>query len=308
MGYYDSRFEFTFPDKTFKPVSVLFGPNGCGKSTALRAIELLGRAKQYKRRNNDLLFRKMIYHTDYDPTLPHFKLLKEHMDIAGVFDYRGEQKLVYLTSNFEKYKDGIVRNDLESLRHDDTSLLLSMVFIDADNPMNMKKFQLPVDRKDMFLNIAETVYGYPVSLGIPVRSTEFEWDGREETYETFVNGNEKISGEHYDYYQDLIINKGNTRVHFKSMSDGERKIATLIRNLCDPVIIDRSDVVLIDNIEMHIYFKRHARMIDKLLECFPDKQFIVTSHSGILIDHVAEKYGKDCLFDVAEMKGETLLE
>jgi hypothetical protein len=41
---------------------------------------------------------------------------------------------------------------------------------------------------------------------------------------------------------------------------------------------------------MHIYFKRHTIMVDKIMEQFSDKQLFITDHSGILIDYVEKKY------------------
>ena len=110
------------------------------------------------------------------------------------------------------------------------------------------------------------------------------------------------------FYQDFIIEKGNVNVHYKAMSAGEKKIATLLRNLCDPETIDKSDIVLVDNIEMHVYFKRHKKMLDKILEMFPQKQFIVTTHSGVMIDHVREKFGDGCLYDIPIIKGQPLVD
>jgi len=286
-GYKDAEFDFTRGNGV-KPVSMFFGPNGCGKSTCLNAINFLGQAKQYAGRDNDLVFRKMTFHPDYDPTLPHFAKYKEPMNVRGVFDLGGEEKIVEISSkeNKDGKVEGIVQNDLDGFRN--------IVFIDADHPMNMKKFQLPGDFSDLFIDIAQVIYGYKVSLGKAVKT--FEKDSEEE------------EGESYVFYQDLMIDKGDAIVHFKSMSDGERKIATLLRNLCDPSVMDRSDVIMVDNVEMHIYFKRHAKMMDKLISCFPEKQFIVTSHSGILIEHVGKNYGEDCLFDVSVIKGQPLLD
>jgi predicted ATP-binding protein involved in virulence len=68
------------------------------------------------------------------------------------------------------------------------------------------------------------------------------------------------------------------------MSAGEKKIATLIAGLCDPNYIDDTNIIIVDNVAMHIYFKRHVRMVEKLLELFSDKQFFLATHSGVLID------------------------
>lgn len=302
-GYKDVEFDFTREEGAYKPICMFFGPNGCGKSTGLRAIETLGQAKQFAGRESDLLFRKMTYHPNYDPTLPHFAEYQATMRIEGVFDAEGVEKRVVVTSN------GVEINELEGFRN--------VAWIAADDPMNMKKFQIPGERSDLFLKIAEAIYGYKVSLGKAVQTFEKGWDGRKATYDQFVNGT--VLGEKIVFYQDFTLDKGAEIVHFKSMSDGERKIATVLRMLCDPAMMDKSDIVLIDNIEMHAYMRRHAPMVKSLVECFPTKQFIVTSHSPILVgmddselgihvdSFVGKTYGNDCLFDVAAMKGLKML-
>ena len=299
-GYKNAFFDFTRPGGSYKPVSVFFGPNGIGKSTCLNAINLIGQCKQYVGRKNDLIFRKLTYHPDYDPTLPHFAAYTEKMRIEAVFELDGEEKRVIVTS------DGVEKCELSGSRNS--------VFIAADHPMSMKRFQIPSDRVDIFLDVARAVYGYDVKLDKPVETFESQWDGREDTYEKFQTG--QVEGMKIVYFQDFILDKGDVKVHFKSMSDGEQKIATVLRSLCDPALMDVSDIVLIDNIEMHVYMERHAPMLKKLVECFPSKQFILTSHSPILVgmnkpnlgiyikSFVAQEYGEDCLFDVMQIKGQ----
>jgi predicted ATPase len=298
-GYKEATFDFVREDGSFKPLAAFYGPNGCGKSSCLDAINLLGQAKQYIGRSSDLLFRKMTYHIDYDPTLPHFAEYAETMRIEGTFDFNGAEKVVIVTSS------GVERNDLEGFGN--------IVYINADHPMNMKKFQIPGERIDLFLEIANEVYGYKSSVGKPVQTYEKGWDGSEASYSDYDS---KPEGESYVFYQDMILNKEEegVKVHFKSMSDGERKIATVLRNLCDPVVIDRSDIILIDNTEMHVYMERHAPMIAKILSCFPTKQFIITTHSPILVgmnspamgivvpSFIGDRYGQDCLFNVPKIK------
>ena len=67
------------------------------------------------------------------------------------------------------------------------------------------------------------------------------------------------------------------------MSDGEKKIATLLRDLCNPIYIDDIDIILIDNAEQHIYKDRHYMLYDQLLEKFPTKQILMTTHSAVLV-------------------------
>jgi AAA15 family ATPase/GTPase len=306
----------------YKPINMFFGPNGCGKSTALNAITLLGRAKAYIKRSTEddnLLLRKLQFHPDYDPNYAGFTKYTDEMHIHGIFsdgikDY-----------HVEIINDDVVRNDLVDRKGD------SVIFIDADNPLSTAKFQIPTDRSQTFITLAKAIYGYDCCLEKPIAAegvnankdalkqalaayasikdttikTQDVLLTKQEIYTALTTN---VANEEFCFYQDFVINKGDVKVHYKSMSAGEKKIATLLRNLCDPTVIDRSDIVLVDNIELHVYFKRHKKMIDSILDSFPNKQFIVTSHSGIMIEHVGQIYGNECLYDIPVIKGQPLID
>ena len=66
--------------------------------------------------------------------------------------------------------------------------------------------------------------------------------------------------------------------------------------------MDERDIVCVDNIDLHVYFSRHPLLVDKLLSSFPEKQFLCTTHSGTLIQHVKEKMGESSLYDIDEYR------
>lgn len=320
----ESLFDFTREGGSFKPLNMFFGPNGCGKSTSLNAIAVLSRAKAYGKRGDksesNLLLRKMQFHPDYDPNYSGFTKYEGEMEIVGTF-WDGEKDLIIHVKD-----DDVIRNDLFDRGQD------NCVFIDADHPISMSKFQIPAERIELFLDLATTIYGYKCYVEKAVSSDGVLGGNQslKETLRIYADNKNKIKDmstvsiltrqEIYDtatasvkqdkesFYQDFIIEKGEVKVHYKSMSAGEKKIATLLRSLCDPTVIDKSNIVMVDNIEMHVYFKRHKKMIDKLIQSFPEKQFIVTSHSGIMIDHVRDAYGEDCLYDIPSIKGQSLID
>lgn len=316
------NFNFLKDDGSFNNINMFFGPNGCGKSTSLNAIAVLSRANSYKKRDKDqdnLLLRKMQFHTDYDPSYSSFSKYNDKMEIKGVFS-DGQKDLTVHIAN-----DDVIQNDLLNRNSD------NCVFVDADNPINISKFQVPAERIDLFLRLAKAIYGYDCYVEKAVASNGVESSNsslknafkayannidKKDTIEkdnTLMTKNEVYSAitdgnldDKFAFYQDFVIKKGDVNVHYKAMSAGEKKIATLLRCLCDPSFIDKSDIVLIDNLELHVYFKRHKNMIDKLIEEFSEKQFIVTSHSGIMIDHVKDRFGEKCLFDISVIKGQII--
>jgi len=287
-GFKDAVFDFT--DKNGKPndFSLLFGPNGTGKSTLLNAIQILSSPKEHIGRDLSIVFRKLIYNQDYDPSYQELKVAEGivqdlDMYLEGIFETDdGEKRIVFEATSDKNKRSGIVLNEL-LLNPRAKNNNKNAYYIDADNPMNMNKFIIPKDKHvEKFLDIAEAVYGFKCYLALPA-SDEYD-------------------EESYVFYDDFVIEKprGNdlVKVHFKRMSAGEKKIATLLRHLCNPDYIDNLDIIIVDNLELHIYFKRHKKMIDKLLEHFPNKQFICSSHSETMIGHIREIRGERNLYDI----------
>ena len=233
-------------------------------TTIMRAIQLAANPCMFRgrERESDLVLRKSIYDEEYLPTVDMMSnKAKSNMEITVEFLTDQGIKTVIIDNM------GLVQNDLG---YEDIPINGFTYFADADNAQNTQKFLLAFEQAPKFVAFAQEVYGYKCELGMPVSE-------------------QGIAG-----YTDFYVVKGPTKVHFKSMSAGEKKIATLVSDLCQPVNIDRRDIVLIDNVEMHVYFKRHARMIDKLREVFYDKQIITTTHSSVVIDHLEP----ECRYDL----------
>lgn len=294
-GYRDSTFEFS-DSEGIKNFAIFYGANGSGKSTILNAVKLLGTAYKYEGRDHSILFNKQVFSENYEPTVQQYKehlaKLMKKVDqtdpnnelYAGIkrtpgFGEEVEMRVegLFITDQGEKEviinRSGVVKNDLPAVPNGYS------YFIDADHPMEMNKFQLEnTDLADVFLELAKIVYGYPV----------------------FFDKSVSLKGK--EYFTDVCIEKWGTTVHHKSMSDGEKKICALLKSLCEPSYIFNTDIILVDNIEMHIYFKRHAKMFDALMQIFPAYQFIATTHSGTLINHVKDNYDGRFLFDLEVYK------
>lgn len=262
--------------KDNKPINfnLFYGENGIGKSSILEAIYILSVASRLSTRDNSLLFRKLIRHNDYNPVEAGFKPAERTMSVKGVFDDSGEEKIVEIAMGADiETPSGVIRNDF-------SNDLQEFVFnTDADNPMSMNKFQINKKYEDLFLDIARTVYGYECFLSSPVS------DRGEVYYTDFV------------IYKDYV----DTKVHFRRMSAGERKIATLLADICNPDALEQYDIILIDNFSMHIYWKRHEALVDKFMEVFKNKQIFTTDHSGVLINYLKKEYGEHHSYDLKKL-------
>lgn len=262
-GYEDVKFDFSQNDVA-KPLCLFFGPNGIGKSTILDAIKFVTNPLVFQGRDMgaSAILRSYVYDEQFIPYADHvLKKQKKHMEVNALFETDDGDKRVAMSN------EGFVLNELSKVHNG------HCFFVDADHPMNMSKFQLHDELAEKFLVLAEEVFGFPCDLDSDV--TDF------------------CNGEEHTFWQDLIVTKGKTKVHFAKMSAGEKKIATMIRQLCNPDMITDKDIVLIDNLEMHVYYKRHARMLDRLLEYLRGRQLIATTHSGVMVDHADPIYRYD---------------
>lgn len=255
-----------------KKWTTLFGVNGCGKSNFLEAVRLLSYPTTIRGRPDlTLFFRRLTYHPDYQPGCEGFDTNRTNMKMLGVFETPDGDKEVEIKNDWTLRGSGLTKDEIGSTKP------LTM-YVDADNPMNMQKFQLNAKYKEQFLDFATAVYGFKCE--IPDSRT------------TMVKELNPDTGDWTTFCLDFTIAKfGNTKVHFKRMSAGEKKIATLLRTLFNQVYDnDNYGIILIDNVALHIYWKRHMTLIRKLEEHFPDRQFIVTTHSPIIINEMEEKY------------------
>jgi AAA15 family ATPase/GTPase len=247
--------------------AMFYGPNGIGKSNFIRAVELLSSPRTLKGRlDNKLFMRRLTYHPNYQPSLVGFDKSKTNLFMEGVFHTDDGDKRVVLENNWDD-KIGLTVDEFP------VDTISAASYINADNPNNMFSFQINAEDGDRFLEIAKVVYGFECEL--PKESLVSEYDPQE--------------GKRVNFFTDFIITKyGRDTVHYKSFSDGEKKIATLLSAIFRKA--KEADILLIDNIEMHIYFKRHMALLAKIEELFPDTQVIATTHSYVIVSQMDEKY------------------
>lgn len=286
-GY--KKFEKKFKrNDVIPPWIILYGPNGIGKSNLLNAIEMLSNPWRYKHNTSGVFFRKLTYSDNYNPSYEGFDNKLTDLYMEAIFSINGQDKKVIIENHWKKkleYSE-IYEKEIITARQDEekSGIIVDELsnsvsnYINADNQIDIQRFQLKSEYKNLFLEMAKIIYGFDCEL--PENSL----------VEGVINREEQKK-ENLFFYTDFVLNKFNTKVHFKRFSAGEKKIATMLRKLFNDVYdYNSKKILLIDNITMHVYFDRHLKMIKKIKECFPDNQIITTTHSPEIIKKMPKEY------------------
>lgn len=98
---------------------------------------------------------------------------------------------------------------------------------------------------------------------------------------------------------EMKVDKGNTSLNVSQLSDGEkctmalfgdlaRRLALANPKMTDP--LQGGGVVLIDEIELHMHPFWQRKVLGVLRKTFPNIQFIITTHSPIVLSEADEDY------------------
>ena len=91
---------------------------------------------------------------------------------------------------------------------------------------------------------------------------------------------------------EYIFKNRNARVPFPALSDGYRAligwIGDLLYHICETCprgkkLVENQGIVMIDEVDLHIHPKWQMQLLPRLAKCLPKIQFIVTSHSPLLV-------------------------
>lgn len=124
---------------------------------------------------------------------------------------------------------------------------------------------------------------------------------------------------------EIILYKKGIPLRESQLSSGEKVLFSLVADisikltLANPYSKNPSQegkgVILIDEIDLHLHPKWQRKVINKLLSIFPNIQFVVTTHSPLILNHIPSKYIRSIqnseIYGVEETEGQevsTILE
>lgn len=242
----------------FGDFNCLIGPNGIGKTSVLESITLLTSSLSSFTEERLRAYLKR--------NIPEGS--GGGFTCHGVFEHEGKELEVVCS------EAGFVRNDIM-----DSDLWRSRIAHFARFDLEMTEFQLRKDLWPEFARHFEAITGFKVE---PDEYTETD------LVDMGMDGDMVIG---------FWMDKGKRgKVSNKRGSAGEKKITkslSTVVNLCD-----KPDIALVDNIEMHVHYKRHLSMMSAIKDLFSGMQIISTTHSTVVME---EYEPKSHLIDLEEI-------
>lgn len=306
--------------------TVIFGVNGVGKSTILKAIDLL-----YANIIAKLTKKKI---TEFDKDDISYGKTKATIEATFVFEDGEEKeysrsfdrangrnnnpnKLKELTEKFENdylvrgYDDGkgnwIEENDNKNMP------------IFANYGVNRIVLDVPVRApKEQFEKL--DAFDKAIESTIDFRNL-FKWFRNQEDIENQAKVRKNIEYEDrslkvvkkamlamLDGFEDIYIErrplsmkvtKNGKKLKINQLSDGEKCTISLFGDLArrmalaNPAMenpLEGTGVVLIDELELHMHTSWQRKVLDVLEKTFPNIQFIITTHSPQILGELDDRY------------------
>lgn len=304
--------------------SVFFGINGAGKSSLLRAINLL-----YANIINGVVNRKEL-RQQYQIDLKDIRYGKAETKITGRFVMRDndedeieyERSMVRRTgrrSHTKQNLDEIVSVIQGEYQPDSDS---GSVPVFANYGTNRLVLDIPLRIRTRHEFDIYSAYEKAIETRIDFR-TFFEWYRNQEDEENAVKVESKNLG-----YEDralkavrtailamlpelghlhiarrprlaMVVRKDGMNLNVSGLSDGEKCSLAMMGDLARRLTIANprmtnplmgTGVVLIDEIELHMHPSWQRRILKVLKETFPNIQFIITTHSPQVLGEVDDSY------------------
>lgn len=295
--------------------AVFYGINGVGKSTVIKAINVL--LSQIIDRVSNGRFKNRISIGEEDVSYGHSITM-----LTAAFALDQDQYVV--SKAYDKKKRA--------------SLHVNKTLMELSNFIRTKLLETPSFELPIFV-----VYGVNrsvVDIPLRIRKTHsfdriaayekssagtdfrvfFEWFRNQEDYENQVRANDDNN------YQDqqlktvreaiyrlmpgfsklmverkpklkMVVAKNNTKLSINQLSDGEKCYIAMIGDLARRMAIANPDakdplkcsgIVLIDEVELHLHPEWQRKIVPTLRNTFPNIQFIITTHSPQVLGEIKD--------------------
>jgi predicted ATP-binding protein involved in virulence len=253
----DCSFDFTDQEQ-IKNFICFIGPNGCGKSTILNSISLLFSNLNLSEDRLTYNLGKAVRHEKYvDNTLTNNDFLITAK--LEVIDTKYEYEVQINREGFLKDHPGQIKE------------LVSRICYATRFDQELRNFQLERSKWKTFKRLFESVTGFKIKE----QTSIFSEDGisQEATMDKYVLG--------------FLVKKPRETILHRECSDGEKKIIKSFSTLLNLEYMPQ--IILIDNVEMHVESGRHLKLIKEMKSCYPDSQIFTTTHSYQISRNFSER-------------------
>ncbi len=309
-----SAFEFDFQEKC----TVFYGINGVGKTTILRAIDLL-----YSSIINKIVRNR--FKQGIKIELADIKYGKPFCEVTCDFSIDGiDESIAYSRKMFRKENKRI--HNTEKLSR--ISEIFREKYIESNQGMpifvnygvNRTVMEIPLRIRNTHIFDKESAFEKAIESKIDFR-TFFEWFRYQEDLENQIKVRE--NREYVDVSLRSVkeavyamldgvsnlriernplamkVDKEGISFRVDQLSDGEKCTLALFGDLARRLALANPDianplqgngVVLIDEIELHMHPLWQRKILPILKKCFPNIQFIVTTHSPQVLGELDDSY------------------
>ena len=301
--------------------TVIFGVNGTGKTSVLKGVNLL-----YANIINQIVNRKELKQ-NFNLELDDIKYGKMQTKIKADF-YIEDKQITYHRSMVRK--TGKRLHDLAALKNiadlfhekyvDDEQQENIPIFVNYGT--NRLVLDIPMRIRNRHIFDIYSAFDKAIENRIDFR-TFFEWFRGQEDYENEC----KVQNSDLQYKDksletvkkamlvmldgctnlrvarkpklEMKVEKNGIGLNVSQLSDGEKCTMTMFGDLARRLSIANplldnpllgEGVVLIDEIELHMHPSWQRSVLKQLRETFPNIQFIVTTHSPIVLSEVDDDY------------------
>lgn len=301
--------------------TVIFGINGTGKSSILRSINLL-----FANIINQVVNRKELKQ-NYAIQLEDITYGKKETNIQALIDF-GEESISYsrgmIRSSGKKFHDREALKKIANIFHEkyisDEEQRDIPIFVNYGT--NRLVLDIPLRIKTHHTFDIYSAFEKAIENKIDFR-TFFEWYRNQEDYENeqkIETGNLEYEDNDLQAVRNAIlsmldecsnlrvarrprlemkIDKGDINLNVSQMSDGEKCTLALFGDLARRLTLANPNkknpllgegIVLIDEVELHMHPSWQRKVLFALRHTFPNIQFIITTHSPIVLSEADENY------------------
>ena len=314
-----SNADFIFDMKS----AVFFGINGVGKSSVLRSINLLyaniinktvnrkGLRQQYNIELDDIRYGR-------PSTIIRGEFMLKHSDNAIGYERGMERK----TGKRTHSKAGLehIVSEIQNAYSNDSIQDNIPIFVNYGT--NRLVLDIPLRIRTHHEFDIYSAYEKAIENRIDFR-TFFEWYRNQEDIENA----KKVETKDFDYEDHslcavrkaitammpgfcnlhiarkprlaMVVEKEGIKLNVSQLSDGEKCVLAMFGDLAKRLAIANPQmdnpllgdgVVLIDEIELHMHPSWQRMILGVLRETFPNIQFIITTHSPIVLNEIDDNY------------------